>query len=108
MSKEEITEFVLQELVSLGNVTSKKMFGGVGIFLDGVMFAKVSGDGTLLFRVDDTNRADYENRGAEKFYSSDKKKSMPYYQVPSQIVADHDAFVKWARTAHRVALANKK
>ena len=49
MSKDEKGTAVINELATMGDVTSKKMFGGIGIFLEGVMFAKVSGDGTLFF-----------------------------------------------------------
>lgn len=108
MSKEAVTDYVVQELASLGNLTTKNMFGGVGIFLDGVMFAKIAGDGTLSFRVDDTNRADYEQLGSEQFYSPDKKKGMPYYRVPDEILEDQSALIQWAHKAHAVALANKK
>ncbi len=40
-------------------VTAKKMFGGYGIFESGAMFALLSGR-TVYFKVDDTNRAQYE------------------------------------------------
>ena len=42
------------------------MFGGAGVYCDGVMFALVPRD-TLYFRVDDGNRAAYEAEGLEPF-----------------------------------------
>ena len=107
-NKDEYSTAFIAELGSLGTVTSKKMFGGVGFFLDGVMFAKLSGDGHVYFRVDDSNRADYEQLGTGQFHSDNKKKSMPYYQVPQQIMKDEQQFIAWARKAHEVAIANKK
>ena len=74
MDKETYTQWVIEQLATLGTVTSKKMFGGVGFFLDGLMFAKLSGDATLFFRVDDTNRADYERVGADRFTLKARKK----------------------------------
>lgn len=108
LNKDDYAAAVIQELTSLGQVMSKKMFGGIGLFLDGVMFAKVSGDSVLYFRVDDSNRADYEQFGTEQFDSENKKKGMPYYQVPAPIIEDEDQFIDWAQTAHKVAVANKK
>lgn len=108
MSKDEKATAVTNELASMGHVTTKKMFGGIGIFLEGLMFAKISGDGTLFFRVDDTNRADYEALGTESFHSDSKKKGMPYYEVPGQVIEDEKLFQQWAKTAHSVAVANKK
>lgn len=108
MNKDERTELLLHQLAELGGVTSKKMFGGVGFFLDGVMFAKLSGDLVLYFRVDNTNRADYEQLGSIQFHSDSKKKGMPYYVVPTEILDDDLKLVQWARKAHGVAIANKK
>ena len=108
MDKETYTQWVIEQLATLGTVTSKKMFGGVGFFLDGLMFAKLSGDATLFFRVDDTNRADYERIGAEPFHSESKKKGMPYYVVPEETIEDRAQLVHWARKAHGVAVAHKK
>ncbi|HJN39537.1 MAG TPA: TfoX/Sxy family protein [Chloroflexota bacterium] len=45
--------------VVVAMVTAKKMFGGYGIFESGAMFALLSGR-TVYFKVDDTNRAQYE------------------------------------------------
>lgn len=108
INKDEYALHLIDELAEIGKVTSKKMFGGVGFFLDKTMFAKLSGDGTLYFRVDESNRADYEALGAEQFNSDAKKKGMPYYQVPTEIIADNVQLVKWAKTAYEVAVANKK
>ncbi len=108
MSKDEKATAVKQALLPMGEVTSKKMFGGIGIFLEGLMFAKITGDGLLFFRVDDSNRADYEALGKGQFHSGSKKKGMPYYEVPEQVIADEDQFLAWAKTAHGVAVANKK
>ena len=108
MTKEECLDYVLRELAGLGELSSKKMFGGIGIFLEGVMFAKVSGKGSLYFRVDDSNRRDYEQLGSKPFYASSKKKGMPYYEVPAQVLDDSKKLVAWAHKAHSVAMINKK
>ena len=108
MSKASNAPEIMEALQDLGDVSSKNMFGGVGFFLEGVMFAKLSGDDTLYFRVDDTNRGDYEQLESEQFHSSRKKKSMPYYRVPAPIIADKSMLRDWARKAHAVAVANNK
>ena len=40
-------------------VTMRRMFGKTGVFCDGLMFGMVTND-TLYFRVDDRNRAAFE------------------------------------------------
>ena len=57
MDKDELTQQMKDRLQEMGEITSKKMFGGVGFFLDSIMFAKLTGDNRVFLRVDDSNRA---------------------------------------------------
>ena len=54
--------FVLDQLSDLGEVTPKKMFGGVGLYCGGVFFGIIARD-RLYLKVDDTTRPDYEREG---------------------------------------------
>ncbi|MGB3099138.1 MAG: TfoX/Sxy family protein [Solirubrobacterales bacterium] len=72
----EAAEGLVAELAPLGEVTSRKMFGGYGIYEDGVMFVLVSSEGLPFLRVDDALRAELESEGA----ASPGK--MPYVSVP--------------------------
>ena len=58
--------FVLDQLEPLGSVLPKSMFGGVGLYCDGVFFGLIALD-VLYLKVDDTNRPDYEAAGAQPF-----------------------------------------
>ena len=58
--------YVMDQLNSLGPVTVRKMFGGAGLYLDGTIFAVVAND-ALYFKVDDSNRPDYEAAGMGPF-----------------------------------------
>ena len=58
--------FVLEQLQPSGRVTSRPMFGGVGLYLDGLFFALIDDD-TLYFKTDDSNRARYESAGSRPF-----------------------------------------
>jgi DNA transformation protein len=48
---DEFVSFVCEELASLGVIAARRMFGAVGLFLYGQMFALVS-DGRLFIKVD--------------------------------------------------------
>ena len=48
----ETAQGLVDDLLSLGEVTSKKMFGGFGIFESGLMFALVDSEGSAVSRVD--------------------------------------------------------
>jgi len=52
----QFADFPHEQLAPLGRVTMRRMFGKTGVFCDGLMFAMVTDD-TLYFRVDDGNRA---------------------------------------------------
>jgi DNA transformation protein len=78
---EEFKDQVMDQLLPLGDVTAKKMFGGYGIFESGAMFALLSGR-AVYFKVDDTNRAQYEAMDNGRFGL------MPYYRVPEAVLED--------------------
>ena len=65
-SSAEFRDHVLDLLAALGPVTARRMFGGFGIYLDGVMFALIADD-ILYLKVDDRTRPDYEAAGSAPF-----------------------------------------
>ena len=99
-------DYAMELLEPVGDVTIRAMFGGYGIFESGDMFALISRDERIYFKVDDTNRADYEVAGAEQF------KPMPYYEAPEEVLADEESFVEWAgrsiAIAHSAATGKKR
>lgn len=101
-------DFVLDQLSTFGKITHKKMFGGVGIYKDGLMFAGIM-HGTLHFKVDDQTRQDFIDKGMEPFSHGKPGKTLPtYYQVPIEIVEDRDELKRWADKAFTAALNKKK
>ena len=91
-------EYVMEMLQPLGDVTSRSMFGGYGVFESGVMFALVSGD-ALYFKVNDTNRSGYENAGSSPL------KPMPYWEVPADVLDSGAELEEWARISIELAHA---
>ena len=51
------------------------MFGWMGIFEDGMMFALVD-SGLLFFRVDDSNRVEFEAAGSSQFGRTSRSPAM--------------------------------
>jgi DNA transformation protein len=94
-------DYVMELLVPLGEVKSRAMFGGYGIFHEGDMFALISGS-RLFFKVDDSNRAAYETAGSRRFHP------MPYYEVPADVMEDSEKLTDWAGTAISVGHATAK
>ena len=81
------------------------MFGGIGLFKDGLMFGKI-GEDTLRLKVDETNQNQHEEKGMKPFYSEKKKKGMPYWEVPMEVLEDRHELAKWARQSHEIARKN--
>jgi DNA transformation protein len=98
--------FVLDQLAELGEVTMRKMFGGVGLYRDAVFFGIVARD-ELYLKVDDSTRGAYEAAGALPFrpYPDRPGGTMKYYRVPLQVLESAPELVRWARKA--VAVARK-
>ncbi len=101
-------EFVMEQLDGLGEVTGRRMFGGYGIYCDGLFFALIDDD-TLYLKVDESNRGDFEERGLEPFRPyPDKPVSLGYYQVAPEVLEDADELHRWARRSLEVARRKKK
>jgi DNA transformation protein and related proteins len=101
-------QYVLEQLERLRGVTQRRMFGGVGLYCDGVFFAVIDDD-TLYFKVDDTTRPDYESRGMKPFrpYKDKPEVSMTYYTVPADVLDDAEELVVWGRRSVAIAGAPK-
>lgn len=85
----------------LGAVTSKRMFGGLCLWHEGLAFALVIDD-TLFFKVDAENGPAFEARGLPRFsYTTKTGRTtvMSYARAPEEVFDDPDAFVDWARGA---------
>lgn len=101
-------DFVQDQLSGLGTVTIRSMFGGAGVYADGVMFALIAFD-TLYFKGDDTTASDFEAEGCEPFTYEGKGKPirMSYWQVPERLFEDPDDMLDWAKRALAVARQSK-
>ncbi|MFP5285313.1 MAG: TfoX/Sxy family protein [Thermoanaerobaculia bacterium] len=103
----EFCDYVVDLLSPLGQASYKFMFGGYGMYLDGLMIAIVADD-RLLLRADEENRPDYEALGIGPFQPYEgKSQSMPFYAVPDEVMDDPDELVEWARKALAATLRMK-
>ena len=56
--------YIVDLLKFIGPIESKSMFGGFGVFLEGLMFGLIAGS-ELYLRVDSQNRQDSEDLGLQ-------------------------------------------
>ena len=93
----EYLDFVMEKLAPLGEITSRAMFGGYGIFHQGLMFALISED-VLYFKVNDTNRQMYEQAQSKLF-----PHGISYWEVPSDVLEDDSKLHEWASISIAIA-----
>lgn len=98
----DAAEHAAHRLAPLGAVAPKGMFGGYGLFHDGVMFGLVNRSGVVHLRVDDATRPRFEDAGGQAHGT------MPYVSVPEPVLADDEAFRSWAADALATAHAAKR
>ncbi|MHC4072053.1 MAG: TfoX/Sxy family protein, partial [Planctomycetota bacterium] len=92
---EEYLTYVIDQLECIGPVQSRRMFGGAGLYFDGLFFALIADD-VLYFKVDDSNRPDYEAEGMEAFRPFPEKGSvMQYYEVPIDVLENRETLRSW-------------
>jgi DNA transformation protein len=95
--------FVLDQLNDLEDVMPRSMFGGVGLYSRGLFFGILARD-RLYLKVDDENRAAYEEAGEKPFKPYARRAgTMQYYAVPLEVLESATDLVEWARAARSAA-----
>jgi DNA transformation protein len=106
---ESFKDYVLDLLKGFGPVTIRNMFGGAGVYADGVMFAILTDD-ALYLKADASSSQAFATEGMRSFtYSAPGRApvAMSYWQAPERLLEEPDELAIWAREAHRIARANK-
>ncbi len=70
-------ELVLDQLTTSASIEPRKMFGGLGIYVDGVFCAIVSSTNRFYLRVGPNNLKDFKEAGMTQF-SGGGNAGMPY------------------------------
>jgi DNA transformation protein len=102
-------DHVLELLAPLGRVTARRMFGGHGVFLDGLMFAIVLDD-SLYLKADEENIREFKAKGLEPFTYARRGRtaSLNYYRAPEEALDAPYLMAPWARSAFSAALRAKR
>jgi DNA transformation protein and related proteins len=101
--------FVRDLFADFGPITIRNMFGGAGVYADGVMFA-ILVDDTLYLKTDAVSALALAGEGMTPFKYTPRGRepvAMSYWEVPPRLLEEPEEFVSWAREAHRIAQASK-
>ena len=106
MARDEAYIEYLHELLGpLGRISTKKMFGGHGVYCDGVIMGLVI-DEAFYLKVDEETRQQFTDRGCEPFVYEMKAKrvAMSYWSVPDDAMESSEQMLPWAKLALAAAL----
>ena len=103
--RQEFANYVADLMQGIGPVYVKRMFGGHGVFLEGLMFGLISGN-TLYLKADDETRPRFDELGLMPFQYRKKGKLMnlSYYQAPEEVMEQSEVMSEWANLAYGTAL----
>jgi DNA transformation protein and related proteins len=110
---ESFHAFVKELFAGMGPVQIRRMFGGAGVFRDGLMFALLANDAIHIKANDDALKNELIPEGSGPFVwipSSGPRKGeavdLGYWRLPDSALDDPDEAVRWGRKA--LALAQTK
>jgi len=107
MSDSGFVSHCLELLAPLGRASSRRMFGGHGLYVDGLCMAMIIHD-TLYLKVDDTSRPLLERAGCVPFTYETKtgeRHALGYYTAPEEAMESPAEMTPWARRALAAAVA---
>ncbi len=105
MPSSDYLDYVSELLAPLGSVRAKAMFGGIGVYIDGLFCALIVDD-CLYFKGDDDNEAEYLAAGCAPFTYSVKgvTQRLRYYRAPDEAFDNAQSIAPWARLGMAAAL----
>lgn len=106
-------ENVIEQFAGVEGISTRRMFGGMGIYRYGVMFAIIADD-RLYFKVDEVNKPDYQSAGSVPFIydkhdksGNEKLVTMSYWEVPAHVQEDKELIFRWMVKAHEAGIRAK-
>jgi len=104
-----LVEEIVDRLSPFAPVSSRFMFGGWGLFVEGLMFGLVD-DGSVFLRADEVNRPTCEAAGQRQwvYEMRGKPTTLPYFSLPEDDFDDPEALRAWFEGARKAAIRNAK
>jgi len=108
-SRHAHAQHVVDLMRDFAPVQARAMFGGFGLFRDGLMFGLLA-DEVLYLKVDAQSVDDFEARGLGPFRYASKGKvgALRYHQAPAEVYEDAQAMALWCDKAWACAVRARK
>ncbi|SER45558.1 TfoX/Sxy family protein [Rhizobium sp. NFR03] len=105
------TEAIEDLFSGLGPVTIKRMFGGKGVYRNGLIVA-IDLNSELMLKADRESAPLFEAAGARQWSYEGKAGKrpvfMPYWSIPDAALDDPEEMTRWAKLAYEAAMRSAK
>ena len=105
MSSAEDLDYLTELFSAFGPVKVRRMFGGAGLFVDGLMIGLVD-DGTIYLKADEQTVPAFAREDLKPFSYKTKTGThtlTSYWRMPERLYDDPDELARWATQALEVA-----
>ena len=105
----EFVMYLSEVFRSFGSISSRRMFGGYGIYHQGLMFGLVADD-ELYLKADSISAPDFSKAGSLQFeyVKNGVPMKMSYFSAPEEIFENQEIASVWANRAFEAALRAKR
>lgn len=104
-ASQEFADYVTGQMAGLGPVSARRMFGGFGLYHQGLMFALIVDD-QLYLKADGESLDEFLGAGCRPFtyQARGRDVSLRYYEAPADVFDEAELMRDWARRAFAAAL----
>ncbi len=104
-SRNEFVNYVLELMSGWAAISARKMFGGYGLYREGLMFALIAAD-ELFFKADADNVTQFELEGCHPFVYASQTRTvqMSYWSAPAVSLDSPAEMGEWCQSAYGAAL----
>lgn len=98
-------EFITELFAAFRPVEVRRMFGGAGLFVEGLMFGLVA-DSVIYLKADETTTQAFKREGQGPFSygtKSGRHTIASYWRMPERLYDDPEELARWAAQAFAVA-----
>lgn len=107
-TRNEFVDYVVELMAGWAEVSARKMFGGYGLYREGLMFALIVDD-ELFFKTDTSNVGQYERVGSHPFVyvSQSRNVQLSYWSAPADSLDSSAEMSGWCQSAYGAALRSQ-
>ena len=104
-TRNEFADYVMELMADWATVSARKMFGGYGLYREGLMFALIADD-ELFFKTDAGNVTQFEQVGSHPFVYRNQTRTvqMSYWSAPEASLESPAEMSAWCQSAYGAAL----